>query len=61
MALYLLQFAGLQSQCLAHEEALNNARKAMQVLRDVSLHSWQFETLTNGSDGKALSLLEDLS
>jgi hypothetical protein len=37
----------------------------MQVLRDLSLHSWQFETLTKGGggggDAKGLSLLEDLS
>ena len=33
LALYHLQFAGLQSQCLVHEEALSNARKAIQVLR----------------------------
>lgn len=61
MALYILQFAGLQSQCLAHEEALSNARKAIQVVRELCLHSWQFETLTDCEDTKGLSLLEELS
>lgn len=61
LALYLLQFAGLQSQCMAHEESLSNARKAVQALKELSQCRWRLEALRSDSDSKYLTLLKELS
>lgn len=61
-AVYLLQFAGLQSQCMQHEDSLSNARKAVQAVRELSACSWKLESLRSDTDeSKDMALLEELS
>ena len=60
-ALYLLQFAGLQSQIMAHEDSLANARRALLAVKDLARISLQYETLRGDCEGKALAMLEELT
>jgi hypothetical protein len=61
LALYLLQFSGLNSQNQLHEESLRNARRSLSTMRELCKHCHHYQALLPAHSSPANSLIKELS